>query len=292
MPGILGVFALSDPSAYGRWRNAKLSAAPRSLGELVVEVGDMAALTTAERGALMARIRRSGMAVYAETPKPERDHKAALKALAARFGLVSLDVNSLADEDGITPLAVHREGVRARYIPYTERPITWHTDGYYNVPERTVRALLLHCVCPAAVGGANRLMDPEILYILLRDQDPELIRLLMAPDALTIPGNDEEGMERPATIGPVFSVDAGGNLHMRYTARSRNVEWSEQAKPAAEAIKRLLDAPSPYIFEHVLQPGQGLVSNNPLHTREPFTDDPAQPRLLYRARYHERLKEY
>ena len=114
----------------------------------------------------------------------------------------------------------------------------------------------------------------------------------MAPDALTIPGNDEEGMERPATIGPVFSVDAGGNLHMRYTARSRNVEWSEQAKPAAEAIKRLLDAPSPYIFEHVLQPGQGLVSNNPLHTREPFTDDPAQPRLLYRARYHERLKEY
>lgn len=99
-------------------------------------------------------------------------------------------------------------------------------------------------------------------------------------------------MQRPATVGPVFSVDGAGHLHMRYTARSRNVEWSERAKPAAEAIKRLLDAPSPHRFEHVLQPGQGLVSNNPLHTREPFTDDPNHPRLLYRARYHERIREY
>ena len=291
MPGIIGAFALSDPAAYGRWRDAKLACAPKSVGELVVEVGGIASLTASEQGALRDRIHRAGMAVYAEAPQPERDDKAALKCLATAFGLTSLDSNHLADEDGITPLAVHRDGVRARYIPYTERPITWHTDGYYNVPARTVRALLLHCIRPAAAGGANRLMDPEILYILLRDQDPELIRLLMEPDALTIPGNDEEGMQRPATVGPVFSVDRGGNLHMRYTARSRNAEWSEQAKPAAEAIKRLLDTPSPYLFEHVLQPGQGLVSNNPLHTREPFTDDPNHPRLLYRARYHERIKE-
>ncbi len=290
MAGIPGAFTLTDPSDYRRWRDAKLESAPRNVAELVVEVADIAALTASEHQALRDRIRRASMAVYVESSQASgRDDKAALKALGSRFGLASLDVNALADADGVTPLAVHREGTRARYIPYTERPITWHTDGYYNVPERTVRALLLHCARPAAEGGANRLMDHEILYILLRDEDPELIRVLTQPDAMTIPGNDEEGMRRPATVGPVFAVDGGGRLHMRYTARGRNVEWSPAAQPAAAVLKRLLETPSPYRFEHVLQPGQGLVSNNPLHTREPFADDPARPRLLYRARYHDRV---
>ncbi|WP_096701196.1 TauD/TfdA family dioxygenase [Magnetospirillum sp. 15-1] len=286
---ISGHFNLDDHAAYERWRDGKLSQAPVSVTDLVVEVGDIAALTSAEHDALSQRLRCSNMAVYAERPKSGRNHKAALKALAARLGLVSLDANALADDDGITPLAVHRDGTRARYIPYTERPITWHTDGYYNPPERTVRALLLHCAGKAAEGGANRLMDNELLYIRLRDEEPDLIRVLMASDAMTIPGNDEEGLARPATVGPVFSVDSDGSLHMRYTARSRNVVWSQAAAPAAEAVRRLLDGPSPHVFEHVLEPGQGLVSNNPLHTREPFRDDPACPRLLYRARYHQRI---
>ena len=286
---ILGCFDLADGSAYGRWRDARLADAPACVADLVVEVGDIAALTEPEQDALVARIRRCNMAVYAEKPHGGRDDKAALKALGLQLGLSSLDANALADDDGITPLSVHRQGARARYIPYTERPITWHTDGYYNTPERTVRALLLHCSGQAAEGGANRLFDHEILYILLRDEDPELIRALMAPDAMTIPGNDEEGMTRPATVGPVFSVDGEGSRHMRDQARARHVEWSAAAAPAAAAIKRLLDGPSPYGFSHVLEPGQGLVSNNPLHTREPFTDDPARPRLLYRARYHQRV---
>ncbi|RAU23381.1 taurine catabolism dioxygenase TauD [Paramagnetospirillum kuznetsovii] len=289
MHGIPGVFNLDDGLAYGRWRDAKVADQPAAVGDLVVAVSAISAPTSSERAALRDRIGRWSMAVYAESPQRGRDDKAALKALAAGFGLSSIDANQLADDDGVTPLAVHREGARSRYIPYTERPITWHTDGYYNTPGRTVRSLLLHCASPAAHGGANRLMDVEMLYILLREEDPDLIRVLMAPDAMTIPGNDEEGMRRPATVGPVFSVDAGGHLHMRYTARARNVEWSEAARPAAEAIRRHLDAPSPYIFEHILQAGQGLIANNPLHTREPFTDDPARPRLLYRARYHERI---
>lgn len=286
---IPGCFRLDTDDSYARWRDSRLALAPAGTAGLVVEVGDIAALSPAEKGALRRRLERANMAVYAEEPKPGRDHKAALKALAAQLGLASLDANALADDDGITPLLVHREGTRSRYIPYTERPITWHTDGYYNPPDRTVRALLLHCAGRAAEGGANRLMDHEMLYIQLRDEDPELIRVLMRPDALTIPGNEEEGLTRPETVGPVFSVNADGTLHMRYTARTRNAIWSEAAVPAAAAIRRLLEGPSPHIFEHVLEPGQGLVSNNPLHTREPFRDDPASPRLLYRARYHERI---
>lgn len=283
-----GPFDPADGAAYDAWRRAKLAAAPLRLDELVVEVGDIARLTAAELRALSARLARCNMAVYAERAKPGRDDKAALRSLAAAFGLSSLDRNALADDDGITPLAVHRDGTRARYIPYTDRPITWHTDGYYNEPERRVRALLLHCARPAAEGGANRLMDPEMLYILLRDEDPAHIRALMRPDAMTIPGNDEEGMERPAVTGPVFVVEADGRLSMRYSARARNILWHPEAQAAAQAIRRHLEA-GIHVFHHRLEAGQGLISNNVLHTRDAFADDPDRPRLLYRARYHDRI---
>lgn len=285
-------FDLADHSAYARWREARIAAHPATVADLVVEVDDIAALNEAEHAALLDRIRRANMAAYAERrPQPGRDDKAALTALGARFGLVSLDRNALADDDGVTPLSVHRDGTRARYIPYTERPIAWHTDGYYNHPPRRVRGLTLHCAQPAAEGGVNRLMDAEMLYILLRDEDPGHIAALMRDDAMTIPGNDEEGLQRADTVGPVFWIDGGGALAMRYTARARNVVWSPDpaVQAAAAAIRRLLDGPSPFLFAARLEAGMGLLSNNVLHTREPFRDDPAAPRLLYRARYHDRI---
>ncbi|MGE5547096.1 MAG: TauD/TfdA family dioxygenase [Solirubrobacterales bacterium] len=285
-----GPFDLANPKAYAEWRDRRLAERPRSVGDLVVEVCNIAAPSDAERAGLLDRVRRCNMAVFAEPPRQGRDDKARLRAFGAAFGLNSLDTNALADDDGVTPLAVHREGTRSRYIPYTERPIAWHTDGYYNPPERTVRALLLYCASPAAEGGANRVADHEMLYIMLRDEDPALVEALMRPDAMTIPANEEEGMTRPATPGPVFAVE-DGRLHMRYTARGRNVVWGDDpaVRRAADALRRLLDAPSDWVFEHRLQPGQGLLSNNVLHTREPFRDDPATPRLLYRARYHDRI---
>jgi hypothetical protein len=38
-----------------------------------------------------------------------------------------------------------------------------------------------------------------------------------------------------------------------------------------------------------LQPGMGLVGHNVLHDRSAFVDDPARPRLLYRARFLDRV---
>lgn len=285
-------FDLADEAPYRRWRDLKLDAMPVAVTELVVEVADIAALTAVEHAALLQRIRRCNMAVYQEKPKAGRDDRAALRALGRAFGLERLDCNALADKDGLTPLAVHRDGVRARYIPYTERPIAWHTDGYYNPSDRAVRAVLLHCVSPAAEGGANRLMDHETLYIQLRDENPEHIAALMRGDAMTIPGNDEEGLHRPATVGPVFFVDARGNLCMRYTARTRTIEWSGdgEIRRAAAAIARLLEESGSHWFEHRLAAGQGLICNNVLHTRQRFTDARGSPRLLYRARYHDRIQ--
>lgn len=284
-------FDLNDTESYLRWREQKLAAAPATVNELIVEVRDPRALTPNEYAALADRIRRCNMAVYA-SPLHEADTEIP-RLLGAQFGLAHLDANWLAGEDGISEIRVFDNGTRQNYIPYTDRPIKWHTDGYYNSPERTIRGMVLHCVRNASSGGANQLMDHDMAYLLLRDESPQHIQALMQADAMTIPERvDETDGVRPAQSGPVFSLDAAGNLHMRYTARTRSIEWKKDSATTAAvaALEHLLASNTPHVFHARLEPGMGLLCNNVLHDRSAFTDDPDQPtRLLYRARYLDRL---
>ena len=284
-------FDLNNTEAYLRWREWKLAAAPLSVNELIVEVHDPRALTPIEHATLVERVRRSNMAIYA-SPLHDADTEIP-RLLGAQFGLKHLDANWLAGEDGISEIRVFDNGTRQNYIPYTDRPIKWHTDGYYNPPERTIRGMVLHCVRNASSGGENQLMDHEMAYLLLRDENPLHIRALMQPDAMTIPDRvDETDGVRTAQSGPVFSVDTSGNLHMRYTARTRSIEWKQDAETLAgvTALERLLASDTPHIFKAHFDPGMGLLCNNVLHDRSAFTDAPGQPpRLLYRARYLDRM---
>jgi hypothetical protein len=284
-------FALNNPTEYQRWREWKLENAPVSVDALIVEVRDPRALSSSEREALLQRVRCCNMAIYAS---PVREENSAIpRQLGKQCGLDHLDANWLADGDGVSEIQVNTSGTRRAYIPYTTRPIKWHTDGYYNPPERTIRSMVLHCVRSAAEGGENRLMDHEMLYLLLRDADPQHIHALMQPDAMTIPERvDETDGIRPRQSGPVFSVDElTGSLHMRYTARTRSIEWkNDQPTMAAVAmLEKILASQTPHIFHARLEPGVGLLCNNVLHDRSGFTDHPDSPRLLYRARYFDYL---
>ena len=60
----------------------------------------------------------------------------------------------------------------------TSRAIRWHTDGYYNPPERQIRAMILHCVRTAASGGENRVFDHELAYLALRDAERQVHQIL------------------------------------------------------------------------------------------------------------------
>ena len=288
----LRAFDPADEAAYQAWRAQKLARFPKALGELVVEVRDPRALGDAEMRALLERCDRANMAIYASACANDPD-KEIPRRLGLQLGLRDLDSNYLADDDGISPLAVATHATRGEFIPYTNRGIRWHTDGYYNPAQRTVRAVLLHCVERAETGGENELLDHEIAYIQLRDRDPRHIRALMSPDAMTIPARVEDGrVERPAQAGPVFSVDAAGFLHMRYTARSVSIAWKQDAatREALSALEDVLEADSPWKFRGRLEPGMGLVSNNVLHTRTPFTESAQHRRLIYRARYYQRIR--
>jgi predicted PhzF superfamily epimerase YddE/YHI9 len=144
----------------------------------------------------------------------------------------------------------------------------------------------------AASGGENQLLDHEIAYVLLRDANVDFVRALSAPGAMTIPARaDDTGVARAAQPGPVFSLNADGSLHMRYTARTVSIHWREDAatRAAVAALAQLLAAPTAWTLRGRLEPGMGLVCNNVLHDRSGFTESAAQRRLLYRARYYERV---
>jgi len=284
-------FALANTQAYATWRAHKLAVAARDPATLMVEITDPRNLSTDERARLLAHLRDCNMVFY-------HRHGAAidkedLRALGRQLGLYRLDANICADEDSVTSLQVVTTGRHAGYIPYTSRRLSWHTDGYYNAPEQQIRAILMHCVRPAAQGGENAYLDHEMLYLLLRDRDPDLISALMHPQAMIIPPNvDESGEIRGESTGPVFSLDTQGNLHMRYSARTRNIMWRDDAKTAqaVAAISEILGSASPYILRYTLQANEGVISNNVLHNRSAFTDD-ANQRLLYRARYYDRVTQ-
>lgn len=288
-------FLPENDAAYLRWRESKLQGYPESAAALRVEVRDPRSLSSSEHEQLLRVCRKTNMVIYASQLGSTAD-KEIPRRLGAQYGLLHLDSNLLADEDAITSLQVVPEKSGRGYIPYSNRRLLWHTDGYYNPPERRVRAFVLHCVQPAASGGDNGLLDPEIAYLLLRDANPDHVRALMAPDAMTIPANTEEGAEiRGAQTGPVFSVDpASGSLHMRYTARKRSIVWKRDAatQAAVASLESLLAGDLPYVFRYRLAAGEGLLCNNVLHNRTEFADDvdKGMTRLIYRARYYDRIR--
>ncbi len=283
-------FDLDDDNAYRHWKERKLAAAPTALADVVVEIGDPRTLSDAEHDAILERCRRANMAIYIGRTGDDPD-KAIPVALGARFGLHRLDHNRGADEDAVTSLTVQTDTAHRDYIPYSNRPIAWHTDGYYNTPEQQIHGLLLHCVQPAETDGENALLDHEIAYILVRDRSPDFIRALMHPACMTIPANIVDGVElRREETGPVFSIRPDGRLHMRYTDRSRNIAWRDDSATTAaiSCLKEILHTASPWHLAGRLESGWGLISNNLLHTRTGFTDG-RKPRLLYRARYYDRI---
>ncbi|MDQ1362445.1 MAG: hypothetical protein QG652_305 [Pseudomonadota bacterium] len=286
-------FSLVDDRAYKDWRQRKLQAYPRTPQDLLVEIdSDKPVLSQCESIARLCK--KTNMAIY-RLRHPEAGNKEFVRTLGECLGLVHLDGNLCADQDSISSLQVMDTGRKAGYIPYSSRPLSWHTDGYYNLPEQRICAVLLHCVREAREGGENSLLDHEIAYIQLRDQNPGYIQALMQEDVMTIPPNMEgDEMIREARSGPVFSVDPQtGQLHMRYSARRRNVIWRDDAdtRAATAALTALLADKNPFVIKYRMRPGEGIICNNVLHCRSGFTDDPApeKSRLLYRARYFDRI---
>ena len=286
---------LRDIAEYQKWREQKVRAYENAAHQDIVDIQG-AEPTKTELHNLKLACSRFNYSIY-RMQKPESGSKHFVHEAGLLLGLKRLDGNLCSDEDNITSIQVMSSGRHSVYIPYTDKKLTWHTDGYYNEDINTIRAMILHCVRPAQIGGENLMLDHEMAYIQLRDENPLYIEAFKQVNALTIPPNIENGKEiRGAKTGPVFSIDPlNHTLHMRFSARTRNIEWKEDSltQEAVECMRGLLNENNPYVISYRMQAGEGIIANNVLHNRTAFIDSEAanEKRLLYRARYYDRVKD-
>ncbi len=275
-------------AGYQQWRAAKLENYPCSVDEIIVHIDTLKCPGEAAGTTIMRLLKNANMAIY--KCRDSFVERSSVCAFAQQFGLRRLDHHLCAEQDGVARLTVAHQDKRAGYIPYSNRALSWHTDGYYNDKDRQINAVVLHCVNPAETGGENALTDPEMVYLRLRDTDPRFVRALEHPACMTLPENRDTGSEiRPAVSGPVFSFDHGGCLHMRYSARKKNIRWRDNGLTVAalECLTGILNDETTPVFHYRLRAGEGLISNNVLHMRTAFKDG-FKRRLLYRARFFDR----
>lgn len=312
-------YLLKETDSYEQWRAQKLYKYPEDVQQLIIELNNPIKLADNELMGLKSTCSKANIAIYRCTNIDQNDRQIAI-SIAEQLGLRQLDANLCADEDRISVITDSGQEMdpeinqeidqkmsqkisqgkgkkKSHYIPYTNKSLNWHTDGYYNSNKQRIHAFLMHCVRPAKSGGENSYLDPEIAYILLRDENPDYIAALMHDDVMMVPANEINGKQiRPAQTGPVFFIDDDSQtLCMRYTARQRSIVWKQDktVQQALAFLQEILQV-SPYIFRYSLKAGEGVVCNNVLHNRTAFEDyqDRSNKRMLYRGRFYNRVASY
>jgi len=293
------IYRLDRSEVYQHWRDAKLANAPVEASEILVEINDMGAPDEDETAEVLKHCCNNNMALYRcnKACNEEQVVRDKAHAFASHFGLHRVEQHRSMTPDGLVSIEVinNKTEGRAGFIPYTDKPISWHTDGYYNPTATRIKAMMLHCVRPAPDGGINEMFDPELAYIRLRDENPDYIRALSHRRTLTIPAFVEKsGVTRDQSVGPVFTWDRyTGNLHMRFTDRKRHIEWcrDEITGEAISFLRHVLETDK-HVLRYKMNAGEGIICNNVLHNRSAFEDNDQQEagRLLMRARYLDRIE--
>lgn len=284
-------FLLENEAAYQAWRDRKLLYRQELSATTVYPLHPDSGLPDSMLDQIRNQVAAFNFVVFESTTQLS---KSEFLALNRQFGLRELDVNLGADEDKVTSLQVVSESdERSQYIPYTNRGMNWHTDGYYNPDGRRINAFALYCVHQSERGGDNFLFDHEMMYLLIRDEAPNLLEALMCDDMMCVPANVQGNrVIRAEETGPVFSLQpVTCALNMRYTSRPHNIVWKSD-RLSATALNRvreiLMDGKT--MIEIKLRERQGIVCNNILHGRQAFQNGADVPsRLVYRARYYDAI---
>ena len=264
-----------------RWAEEKEKNIPQNSDGILVNIHDINNVKTSEIAKIKETIYKYNSCIYSS--KIALKSNTNLLKFVELVGMRTYDCNNIESNEisTITPL----QNSKINYIPYTDKPLNWHTDGYYD--KKSIFSWLLHCVNPATQGGENYLLDHELVLreYLLRNDD---INNLMAEDALTIPESKDTSRSEISTY--IFSFkNKYKRLHMRFSMRKDNIGTSAKASPAIIKLKEIIENDcAKYSLTYKLQKNEGIITNNILHGRKAFKDDKVKRKLL-RIRSYERL---
>ena len=264
-----------------RWAEEKEKNIPQNTDGIIVNIHDINNVKISEIAKIKETINKYNSCIYSS--KVALKTNTNLLKFVESVGMRTYDCNNIESNEisTITPL----QNNKINYIPYTDKSLNWHTDGYYD--KKSIFSWLLHCVNPATQGGENYFLDHELAlreYILRNDD----VNNLMAEDALTIPESKDTSRSEISTY--VFSFkNQYKKLHMRFSMRKDNIGTSPKANSAMTKLREIIENDcAKYSLTYKLQKNEGIITNNILHGREAFKDDKVKRKLL-RIRSYERL---
>jgi len=264
-----------------RWAEEKERNIPHNIDGIIVNIHDINNVKISEIAKIKETINKCNSCIYSS--KIALKSNTNLLKFVESIGMRTYDRNNIESNEisTITPL----ENNKINYIPYTDKSLNWHTDGYYD--KKSIFSWLLHCVHPATHGGENYLLDHELAlreYVLRHDD----INNLMSEDALTIPESKDTSRSEISTY--IFSIkNKYKKLHMRFSMRKDNIGTSPKAGDAVTKLKQTIENDcAKYSLTYKLQKNEGIITNNILHGRKAFKDDKVKRKLL-RIRSYERL---
>ena len=263
------------------WAEEKERNIPHNIDGIIVNIHDINNVKISEIAKIKETINKCNSCIYSS--KIALKSNTNLLKFVESIGMRTYDRNNIESNEisTITPL----ENNKINYIPYTDKSLNWHTDGYYD--KKSIFSWLLHCVHPATHGGENYLLDHELAlreYVLRYDD----INNLMSEDALTIPESKDTSRSEISTY--IFSIkNQYKKLHMRFSMRKDNIGTSPKAGDAVTKLKQTIENDcAKYSLTYKLQKNEGIITNNILHGRKAFKDDKVKRKLL-RIRSYERL---
>ncbi len=275
------MFLSSKSSEFLKWAAQKENNIPKNINEISVEIKDINRATKNEISKIRSTLDKFNSCLYRSNRDLESN--SCLLDFAKAVGMKTFDCNNIEANEISTISSIKNEKIQ--YIPYTNKALNWHTDGYYD--KKPLFSWLLHCINPADDGGENYLLDHELAmreYVLSYDD----IEVLMNKRAITIP--ESQGSNRSELSTYIFSFDNDyEKLHMRFSMRKENIKMSDNTFTAMSKLTDVIENNcSKYSINYKLSKNEGILSNNILHGRNSFKDDKVQRKLL-RIRSYERL---
>ena len=275
------MFLSSKSSKFLKWATQKENNIPKNINEISVEIKDINRITKNEISKIRSTLDKFNSCLYRSNRDLESN--SCLLDFAKAVGMKTFDCNNIEANEISTISSIKSEKIQ--YIPYTNKALNWHTDGYYD--KKPLFSWLLHCINPADDGGENCLLDHELAmreYVLSYDD----IEVLMNKRAITIP--ESQGSNRSEISTYIFSFDNDyEKLHMRFSMRKGNIKMSDKTFTAMSKLTNVIENNcSKYSITYKLSKNEGILSNNILHGRNSFKDDKVQRKLL-RIRSYERL---
>ena len=272
----------SKSNEFKQWALEKEDNIPLNIDDLIVKIQDINHATLAEISNIKDIIKRFNCCIYQS--RVGLNAQADLMNFAQSIGMETYDTNNIHNSPISLIMSLETKNA-LNYIPYTNKKLNWHTDGYYD--EKPIFSWLLHCEEPAYSGGENYLLDHELAireYIIKYDN----LESLSSLDAFTIPGNTHAN--RGETKGYICNNDNEyKKFHMKFSMREKNMKLNEQSKTAIMRMKKIIKEDcKKYCLTYKLSKNEGIVSNNILHGRNSFEDGKAM-RKLYRIRSYERI---